>query len=216
MSRVLLANLAQETCSFVQSKHSLDDFRRYYLYTGQEIIRKLRGGGMEVSAIINAAEEEGIELVPLLATYSGTGGPVTTAAYAYLRDEIFAGARRSAAWVDGAILALHGAMLTEELDEAPTHPRQSRTDSGASGGGNLSCAQPEAHLHLGRGVLSLRRTLAARGKSGPGEVARWPSPNLRAVCPGYHRPGCPGPTDSNLARLPYRRVTRPLFPLDDI
>ncbi|HXZ44371.1 MAG TPA: M81 family metallopeptidase [archaeon] len=117
MSRVLLANLAQETCSFVQSKHTLDDFRRYYLYTGQEIIEKLRGGGMEVSAFINAAEEEGIELVPLLATYGGTGGPVTTAAYAYLRDEIFAGARRSAAWVDGAILALHGAMLTEELDD---------------------------------------------------------------------------------------------------
>ena len=27
---------------------------------------------------------------------------------------------------------------------------------------------------------------------------------------------CPGPTDSDLRRLPYRRVTRPLFPLDDI
>jgi len=26
----------------------------------------------------------------------------------------------------------------------------------------------------------------------------------------------PGPTDSDVARLPYRRVTRPLFPLDDI
>jgi microcystin degradation protein MlrC len=26
----------------------------------------------------------------------------------------------------------------------------------------------------------------------------------------------PGPTDSNLRRLPFKRVTRPLFPLDDI
>ena len=117
MPRVLLANLAQETCSFVQSKHTLDDFRRYYLYTGQEIIEKLRGGGMEVSAIIKAAEEDGVELVPVLATYGGTGGPVATAAYAYLRDEILAGARRHAAEVDGAILALHGAMLTEDLDD---------------------------------------------------------------------------------------------------
>jgi microcystin degradation protein MlrC len=25
-----------------------------------------------------------------------------------------------------------------------------------------------------------------------------------------------GPTDSDVARLPYRRMTRPLFPLDDI
>lgn len=117
MPRALLANLAQETCSFVQSKHTLDDFRRYYLYTGREIIEALRGGGMEVSAIIKAAEEDGIELVPVLATYGGTGGPVATGAYTYLRDEILAGARRYAAEVDGAILALHGAMLTEELDD---------------------------------------------------------------------------------------------------
>ena len=117
MSRVLLANLAQETCSFVQSKHTLEDFRRYYLYTGQEILEKLRGGGMEVSGIIAAAEEEGVKLVPLLASYGGTGGPVSAAAYAYLRDEILKGARRSAADVDGAILALHGAMLTEDLDD---------------------------------------------------------------------------------------------------
>jgi microcystin degradation protein MlrC len=117
MPRALLVNLAQETCSFVQSKHTLDDFRRYYLYIGQEIIEKLRGGGMEVSAMIAAAQEDGIELVPVLATYGGTGGPVTTEAYTYLRDQILAGARRHAAGVDGAILALHGAMLTEELDD---------------------------------------------------------------------------------------------------
>jgi microcystin degradation protein MlrC len=117
MARVLLANLAQETCSFVQSRHSLDDFRRYYLYTGQEVIDRLRGGGMEIAGVIEAAEKEGVELVPLLATYGGTGGPVQSVAYRHLRDQILAGARRHAATVDGAILALHGAMLTEDLDD---------------------------------------------------------------------------------------------------
>ncbi|MBP2672860.1 MAG: Microcystin degradation protein MlrC-like protein, partial [candidate division NC10 bacterium] len=117
MARVLLANLAQETCSFVRSRHTLDDFRRYYLYTGQELIDKLRGGGMEIAGVIEAAEAEGVELVPLLATYGGTGGPVQSVAYTQLRDEILAGARRYAATVDGAILALHGAMLTEDLDD---------------------------------------------------------------------------------------------------
>lgn len=117
MARVLLANLAQETCSFVRSRHALDDFRRYYLYTGHEIIERLRGGGMEIAGIIEAAEQESVELAPLLATYGGTGGPVESAAYRHLRDEILAGARRHAATVDGAILALHGAMLTEDLDD---------------------------------------------------------------------------------------------------
>ena len=57
MPRILLANLAQETCSFVQSRHTLEDFRRYYLYTGQEILDKLGGGGMEISGIIAAAAD---------------------------------------------------------------------------------------------------------------------------------------------------------------
>ena len=117
MFRVLVGNLAQETCSFVASKHTLEDFRRYYLYTGQEMLEKLRGGGMEVAGIIRAAEEAGVELVPTLATYGGTGGPVATAAYTQLRDEMLAEARRQADRVDGAILALHGAMLTEDLDD---------------------------------------------------------------------------------------------------
>jgi hypothetical protein len=50
MARVLRVNLAQETCSFVQSRHTLDDFRRYYLYTGQEIIDRLRGGDLSRAA----------------------------------------------------------------------------------------------------------------------------------------------------------------------
>jgi microcystin degradation protein MlrC len=117
MFRVLIANLAQETCSFVASRHTLEDFRRYYLYTGEEMLQRLRGGGMEIAGIIQAAEEAGIELVPTLACYGGTGGPVATEAYTRLRDDILAEARRQADRVDGAILALHGAMLTEDLDD---------------------------------------------------------------------------------------------------
>ena len=117
MFRVLVGNLAQETCSFVASKHTLKDFRRYYCYTGPEMLDRLRGGGMELAGIIRAAEEAGIELVPTLAAYGGTGGPVASAAYTRLRDEMLAEARRQAGRVDGAILALHGAMLTEDLDD---------------------------------------------------------------------------------------------------
>jgi microcystin degradation protein MlrC len=90
----------------------LEDFRRYYLYRGQEILDKLSGGGMEISGIIAAAAEDNVELVPLLATYGGTGGPVASAAYVYLREEILEGASRHATRADGAVLALHGAMLT--------------------------------------------------------------------------------------------------------
>lgn len=117
MPRVLVGNFAQESCSFVSSRHSLDDFRRYYLYRGQEMFDGLRDGGMEVAGIIRGAAEHGVELIPTLATYGGTGGPVETAVYEQLRDELLGEAKRHVGEVDGALLALHGAMLTEDLDD---------------------------------------------------------------------------------------------------
>ncbi|MHB1416249.1 MAG: M81 family metallopeptidase [Chloroflexota bacterium] len=117
MKRVLLAYLVQETCSFAPGKMDLADFRKYFLLFGDEIIPALRDGDSEVAGIIAAAAEEGVDLVPIVASYGGTGGPVTDAAYAYLREQILDGVRREASAVNGAILPLHGAMLTESLDD---------------------------------------------------------------------------------------------------
>ena len=117
MHRVLVGNLAQESCSFVSSRHELDDFGRYYLYRGAEMFDGLRNGGMEMAGVMRAASELDIELVPTIATYGGTGGPVRTAVYEQLRDELLRAATREANAVDGALVALHGAMVTEDLDD---------------------------------------------------------------------------------------------------
>lgn len=117
MKRVILANLAQETCSFAPTHHSLESFRRYYLLFDDEIIPQLRQERMEPAGIIAVAEAEGIELLPTVASYGGTGGPVTDEAYFYLRDQIVARVRRFAPRADGAVLALHGAMVGESVDD---------------------------------------------------------------------------------------------------
>ena len=117
MSRVLLANVWQESNSFVPTRTDLDGFRRYYLLFGTEVVEELRGGDVEVSGIIAAAEEDGMEVLPLVAAMGFSGGPVTGEAYVFLQDQVLEGARRHAAEVDGAVLAMHGAMLTDDLDD---------------------------------------------------------------------------------------------------
>ncbi len=93
MYRVLVGNFAQESCSFVSTRHTLDDFGRYYLHRGQAMLDRLCDGTMEVAGIVRGAREAGIELVPTLATFAGTGGPLTTATYEQLRDELLNEAR---------------------------------------------------------------------------------------------------------------------------
>ncbi|MHB1133567.1 MAG: M81 family metallopeptidase [Chloroflexota bacterium] len=118
MPRALLVNLAQESCSFAPRPHELADFRRYYLLYDDDVIPMLRGGQMEVAGVVAVAEAEGVELVPTVATYGGTGGPVSAEAYAFLREAVLARVARHAGAVDGALLALHGAMVVEGLDDA--------------------------------------------------------------------------------------------------
>jgi microcystin degradation protein MlrC len=159
MTRVLLANFAQESNSFVPTRSNLDSFRRFYLLFGADVISCLRGGGTEVAGIIAAAEEDGIDLVPLVATYGGTGGPVTNEAFGFMRDRILDGARRHAGEVDGVILALHGAMLTEDLDDPEGELITALR--GVLGPGKPIVASLDCHAHMTDRMASQLTALAA-------------------------------------------------------
>jgi microcystin degradation protein MlrC len=117
MGRVLLACLWQESNRFVPTFTNLDDFRRCTLLSGSDVINGLRAGDIEISGIIHAAEESGIDLLPALAAIGMCGGPLTNETYAFLRQQVLDYASRYASDLDGAIFAFHGAMLTQELDD---------------------------------------------------------------------------------------------------
>jgi microcystin degradation protein MlrC len=118
MNNVLVASIWQESNSFVPIKTDLDDFRRFHLLIGNDVIEGLREDDIEVSGIIKAAEEDGISLIPALAAFAFAGGPVTDQAYVWLRDQILQSIKNTVGRLDGVILSLHGAMLTPSLDDA--------------------------------------------------------------------------------------------------
>ena len=117
MTRVLLVHLIQETCSFAATKFDLDAFRRYYLAFGDEVTPVVKGGRLEPAGVLAAAAEEGIAVMPILSSNGGTGGPVTSEAYAYLRERILEGISRAVGRYAGIVLNLHGAMMTEDRDD---------------------------------------------------------------------------------------------------
>lgn len=117
MVRVLIAGVYQESNRFVPTYTTLDDFRRCILVSGSDVIAGMRAGEVEISGMIQAAEESGIDLLPAIAAIGMCGGPLTNETYAFLRHEILATASHHAERLDGAIIAFHGAMLTQELDD---------------------------------------------------------------------------------------------------
>ena len=117
MKRVLLGGMKHETLTFVPGLTDLNEFRRNHLVEGADVFSPARGSGQEIDGVIEVAQEEGIELIPTIDAFGAAAPPVADAAYAYIRDRILAGRAPDQGRLDGVMLALHGAMTTESLED---------------------------------------------------------------------------------------------------
>jgi len=114
--RVAIAEFKQETNTFVPRPTTLADFRAWHLWTGDDVVAGSAGTNVEVAGFLDALGEAGIEAVPILATFAISGGRVEPATYRHLRADLLAGLAAAGPF-DGVLLALHGAMVTEDEDD---------------------------------------------------------------------------------------------------
>ncbi|MEX1018189.1 MAG: M81 family metallopeptidase [Litorilinea sp.] len=112
--RIVIAEVGQETCSFSPVRTTVDTFRQYGLYEGQEVLDRRRGRPNAVAGFLQAAEEEGLELdlVPIISAWAGASGPLTDDTLAFFRTKIEDGLR-AAGDFDAVFLSLHGAAAAE-------------------------------------------------------------------------------------------------------
>lgn len=116
MERVLVALLKQESHSFVPGVTTLADFERNGLAEGSDVL--VRVGNRELDGYLEVADDMSVELVPLFDAQAGSGPPVSDEAFEYLVGKLCDGIRQHAGEIDGIMLGLHGAMLTESIEDA--------------------------------------------------------------------------------------------------
>jgi microcystin degradation protein MlrC len=113
--RIAVGGIAHETHSFAARPTGLDDFRKQALFFGDEIPSELAGGKSATAGMIDNARENW-QLLPTAYAGAMPGGVVTTEAFETIVGELTARLVESLP-LDGVLLALHGAMVTEdELD----------------------------------------------------------------------------------------------------
>lgn len=115
--RVAIAELKQETNTFVARPTTMADFETWHYWTGSDLIAGLQGTNSEIDGFMNVLSDAGIESVPILATFAMSGGKVDDAVYRRLLGELLEGIAEARP-LDGVLLALHGAMVTES-DDSP-------------------------------------------------------------------------------------------------
>jgi microcystin degradation protein MlrC len=119
--RILTACIGHETNTFAGTPTTLADFERGShapeFGGGEPILRAFRGTRTIHGGYIDAAERHGLMLEPLLWTFATPGGSVQQSAYEFLKGLLLE-RLESAGTCDGILLDLHGAMVTEEIEDA--------------------------------------------------------------------------------------------------
>jgi microcystin degradation protein MlrC len=116
----IVGAFSHETNNFSVVPTDLDAFRAQAFKTGDEIIEWARGTKTPIGGFIDAIEERGDLIIPTAAAAATPSGPVTRDAYDTVSNIILDGIshHRDA---DGILLALHGAMMAEDIDDGEGH-----------------------------------------------------------------------------------------------
>lgn len=116
--RVLVAGFEHETNTFAPTRAGYQNFVNGEGYPamarGNEMLR-LRDVNLATGGFIQAAEQRGFEIVPVIWAGASASAHVTTDAYERIAGEIVAAAKAHA--FDAIYLNLHGAMVTELHDD---------------------------------------------------------------------------------------------------
>ncbi|MBI3667872.1 MAG: M81 family metallopeptidase [Acidobacteria bacterium] len=115
--RVAIGGILHESNSFSTLATDRAAFERSNLKTGDAILAEWGESQHEVGGFIAGARKFGLEIYPALVAEATPAGPVTDAALNSLTDQL-AARLRAAPQLDGLLLALHGAMVTEKFPHA--------------------------------------------------------------------------------------------------
>lgn len=115
--RVGIIGFLHESNTFTSEKTELRHFEEAFYHHGDAITDTWRDAHHELGGFIEGCNIELLDIVPLVAASATPKGPVTDEAYETILSGILKSIQNTAP-LDGVLVALHGAMVTESLDSA--------------------------------------------------------------------------------------------------
>jgi microcystin degradation protein MlrC len=117
MARIAIGGLMHESNTFAEGRTGLAEFAAGGVETGPGILARWGDAHHEVGGFLASAARLGFEPVPTLMAWATPAGPLDAETYREMSDRLLA-ALRDAGPVDAVLLALHGAMAADGVDDA--------------------------------------------------------------------------------------------------
>jgi microcystin degradation protein MlrC len=114
--RVLSAQISHETNTFSKRPTTLDHYKARQFYRGAEIAATMGRARMEMAAHLDVGRRLGWDIRQPIAAFASPSGKTIESAWQWMKSLVLEECRQLQP--DGIVLALHGAMVTEEDDDA--------------------------------------------------------------------------------------------------
>lgn len=114
--KLAAAAIWHETLSFAHTRTELADFQAFQFTEGQATADRNRSVANEMGGFLAGSANLGIQIEPLLFAGALPSPTVSAAGYRHIR-ELLLTRLRDCGQVDGLLLALHGAMVAEGVDD---------------------------------------------------------------------------------------------------
>jgi microcystin degradation protein MlrC len=118
--RIVTGTFSHETNTFSNIPTSMDEFSKQGITHGDDIAQRFRGTNTIEAAFMDAADKHGFELIWTIFGRAIPGGPVSQEAFEYFSGHLLEGIQ-AAGNIDGVLLHLHGAMVTDQVDDGEGH-----------------------------------------------------------------------------------------------
>ncbi len=115
--RVGIIGLMHESNTFIAAPTTFSDFQKDMLLVGEDMRGALESSHHETGGFFEGLQRAGVDAVPVFASRAVPYGAVEDAAFAELRRQIAAELDRAGP-LDGLLLAVHGAMVSQSHGDA--------------------------------------------------------------------------------------------------
>jgi microcystin degradation protein MlrC len=121
--RIAIGGISHESSTFSTVPTTLQHFRERGWFTGDELMRQFSGTKSPLGAFIDAARDMNFEVVPTMSAAAVPAGPVNAEATEVLTRQLADMIRevQESGPLDGVLLALHGAMVSELDDDGEAY-----------------------------------------------------------------------------------------------
>ena len=115
--RVVVAEFKHETNCFCPNKAGRKEYEERCLKDSDEVIPYFKGTMTEIGGMIEASENEGFEIIPVMAASATPSGLTTKEMFEFAKSKMVK-AISDTKDIDGVFLSLHGAMVSETVPDS--------------------------------------------------------------------------------------------------